>query len=387
MIWEELLAFNSGCFPPPHKNRLKMSPKFNGRLLLCTFAATASMVFTLTAAEWTTLTKHSGWKQHSMARPKPPVVEPAKQIGQPPSDAIVLFDGKSLDEFQTKNGKPAGWKLGDGWFEVNPGSGALFTKRSFGDVQFHLEWASPNPPVGVGQDRGNTGVFLMDEFEIQILDSYKADTYADGQAGAIYGQYPPLANATLPPGQWQTYDIAFRKPRYNEAGEVIESARISVIHNGILVQNNEITYGPTSWLRYDPNRKLPVKAPIQFQDHGHNVKYRNIWIRELPERAQPDSNELKPIETIKVDKAELAKLAGDYRISTKPGAKPLNIKAADDHLLIKYPSRQTILKLVPTSKNTYQFTETDARFIFSEDGKSIKFHIGGEVRDIQKIEN
>ena len=227
----------------------------------------------------------------------------------------------------------------------------------------------------------------MDEFEIQILDSYKADTYADGQAGAIYGQYPPLANATLPPGQWQTYDIAFRKPRYNEAGEVIESARISVIHNGILVQNNEITYGPTSWLRYDPNRKLPEKAPIQFQDHGHNVKYRNIWIRELPERAQPDSNELKPIETIKVDKAELAKLAGDYRISTKPGAKPLNIKAADDHLLIKYPSRQTILKLVPTSKNTYQFTETDARFIFSEDGKSIKFHIGGEVRDIQKIEN
>jgi hypothetical protein len=241
--------------------------------------------------------------------------------------------------------------------------------------------------VGVGQDRGNTGVFLMDEFEIQILDSYKADTYADGQAGAIYGQYPPLANATLPPGQWQTYDIAFRKPRYNEAGEVTESARISVIHNGVLVQNNEITYGPTSWLRYDPNRKLPEKAPIQFQDHGHNVKYRNIWIRELPERAQPDSNELKPIETIKVDKADLAKLAGDYRISTKPGAKPLNIKAADDHLLIKYPSRQTILKLVPTSKNSFQFTETDARFVFSEDGKSIKFHIGGEVRDIQKIGN
>ncbi|MCY2934802.1 MAG: DUF1080 domain-containing protein [Planctomycetota bacterium] len=356
------------------------------KLIYASLAFTV-LAFTISAAEWASITRHSGWRQHSMSRPKPPVVTPPKIIGQPPADALILFDGHSLDQFETqKNGKPVAWTLRDDYFEVNPGSGAIFTKQSFGDAQFHLEWASPNPPIGVGQDRGNTGVFLMDNFEIQILDSYKADTYADGQAGSIYGQYPPLANASLPPGQWQTYDIVFRRPRFDPSGQLTEPARITVIHNGIVVQNNEIAYGPTSWLKFDPYSTLPEKGPIQFQDHGHKVRFRNIWIRELPDRPIPDAQELKPIETIKVDPSEIAKLAGEYRISTKPGAKPLNIKAAVDHLLIKYPNRLSILKLVPVAKNTYQFTETDARFVFSEDGKSIKFHIGGESRDIQKIE-
>lgn len=349
-------------------------------------AAAAAITLSVTAAEWTTITRFSGWKQHSMSRPKPPVVTPASGYGVAPADAVVIFDGKSLDEFQTQSGKKAGWTLGDGYFEVKPGAGAMITKKKFGDVQMHLEWASPNPAQGVGQDRGNSGVFLMENFEIQVLDSYKADTYADGQAGSIYGQYPPLANASLPPGEWQTYDIAFRKPRFGPDGKLTEPARITVIHNGILVQNNEIAYGPTSWLKFDPYSPLPEKAPLEFQDHGHKVRYRNIWVRELAERPAPDANELKPIETIAVAKEDLKKLAGEYRISTKPGSKPMTVTAANDHLIVKYPNRLSLMKLVPVAKNIFQFTETDARYEFAEDGKSLKFHIGGEIREIPKIE-
>jgi hypothetical protein len=179
----------------------------------------------------------AGWRQHDIHRPRPPVVEPAADViaAQPGKAAVVLFDGSNLDAWQSSSGGPARWKVADGYFETVPGGGPIETKKKFGDLQLHVEWAAPDPPRGKGQDRGNSGVFLMGQFEIQVLDSYKADTYADGQAGAIYGQYPPLFNAARPPGEWQSFDIAFRRPRFDTSGKLLEPARITVFHNGILV--------------------------------------------------------------------------------------------------------------------------------------------------------
>ena len=167
----------------------------------------------------------------------------------------------------------------------------------FGDVQLHVEWASPNPPAGKGQGRGNSGIFLMGLYELQVLDSYGADTYADGFAGAIYGQYPPLANASRPPGQWQTYDIAFRRPRFDKDGKIVEPARMTVIHNGILIQNNEELWGRTDWLETSPYEANPDRGPIQLQDHGHPVRFRNIWIRELARAPASPRQRISPDRT------------------------------------------------------------------------------------------
>ena len=164
------------------------------------------------------------WAIHDEKRPQPRVVDPgtestAEQPGRPPSDAIVLFDGKDLAQWRAlKTGAPAPWKVENGYVEVVPKSGGIETAASFGDCQLHIEWAAPSPPVGSGQDRGNSGVFLMGQYEVQVLDSYQSKTYPDGQASALYGQYPPLVNATRPPGQWQTYDIVFRAPRFSAEG-------------------------------------------------------------------------------------------------------------------------------------------------------------------------
>jgi hypothetical protein len=229
----------------------------------------------------------SRWRQHDIHRPKPPVVEPAAGAiaARPPRDAVVLFDGKGLDAWKAHDGGPATWRVADGYMETIPGAGMIETKQPFGDIQLHVEWATPDPPVGKSQDRGNSGVFLMGQFEIQVLDSYKADTYADGQAGAIYGQFPPLANASRPPGEWQSYDIAFRRPRFDGSGKLTEPARVTVFHNGILIQNSEEPFGPTSWLKWLPYEDQGGRGPIALQDHDHPVRYRNLWVRELPERA------------------------------------------------------------------------------------------------------
>ena len=354
-----------------------------GILLLAGFTLISAI--SLAADKWTSLTTHSGWKQHSMTRPKPPVVTPADRPGAPPSDAVVLFDGKSLDEFTTDSGRPASWNLADGYMEVRPGAGRIVSKKQFGDVQLHVEWASPNPAVGMGQDRGNSGIFFMGQYEIQVLDSFQADTYADGQAGAIYGEYPPLANATRAPGEWQSYDIAFRRPRFDNSGALVEPARATVFLNGVLVQNNEILYGPTSWLSFDPYEAGPGKGAIELQDHGHAVRFRNLWVRELPERPAPTANDLKPIAVEKVEKSYVDSLAGEYKLSDRPGALPLSVKSGGDHLLIQFPNRKTILKLVPVGKGVFQFTQTDARFVFNEAGNEITFEIGGEARKIPKM--
>ncbi|TAH35405.1 MAG: DUF1080 domain-containing protein [Planctomycetota bacterium] len=219
------------------------------------------------------------WRVHDAARPVPPVVTPGATSGAPPSDAVVLFDGKNLSAWQAQDGEEAGWKLVDGAMEVN-GTGSIQTRDEFGDCQLHVEWAAPAQPAGQSQDRGNSGVFLMGRYEIQVLDSFQNRTYADGQAAALYGQKPPDVNACRPPGQWQSYDIVFRAPRF-EGEKLLSPARVTVLHNGVLVHDGVEILGSTahrSLARYSPH---PPKGPIGLQDHGNPVRYRNIWVRSL----------------------------------------------------------------------------------------------------------
>ncbi len=224
------------------------------------------------------------WPPNSPDRPRPPVVDagPERPPAPPPSDAIVLFDGTNLSKWRSPDGTPAKWVVRDGYVEVAPGMGPLVTARGFGDVQLHLEWATPTPPTGEGQERGNSGVFLMTHYEIQVLDTYRNDTYADGYAAAVYGQTPPLVNACRPPGQWQTYDIVFHRPRFAPDGAVRDSARVTVLHNGVLVQDNTVITGWTVHAERARYRPHADRLPLLLQDHGQRVRYRNIWIRELP---------------------------------------------------------------------------------------------------------
>ena len=212
---------------------------------------------------------------------EPAIVTPGRTSADPPSDAIVLFNGKDLSRWRDKDGGAAKWNVRDGYVEVAPGAGDIVTSDKFGDVQLHIEWATPGIPKGEGQERGNSGVFLMDRYEIQVLDSYDNKTYYHGQAGAVYKQHAPLVNASRKPGEWQTYDIVFRAPKFDEQGKVIDRARVTVLHNGVLIQNNVEIYG----LTYNDRPALYIahapEQPLHLQDHGNPVRYRNIWIRRL----------------------------------------------------------------------------------------------------------
>jgi hypothetical protein len=228
------------------------------------------------------------WPQHDESRPQPPVVDAGtgpERPAPPPSDAIVLFDGKDLAQWRSaKDGGPAKWKVENGYLEVVAGTGDIRTEQAFGDCQLHVEWATPTPRAGEeGQHRGNSGVFLMGLYEVQVLDSYGNRTYPDGQAAALYGAYPPLVNASRPPGQWQTYDIVFRGPRFDGAGKLLRPALTTVLHNGILVQDGREQPGPTAHKARPPYKAHADKLPLGLQDHDHPVRYRNIWIRELDE--------------------------------------------------------------------------------------------------------
>ena len=225
----------------------------------------------------------SQWPQHSEERPKPRVVEPGAPFTiAPPADAIVLFDGRSLDRWTSGKGEPAKWRVENGAFVVVPGTGTLSTKDGFGDAQLHIEWMAPNPPMGKGQDRANSGVFFAgDRYEVQVLDSRNNDTYADGQAGALYGQFPPLVNATRAPGEWQTYDIIYRRPRFNADGSLKSPARFTVMHNGVLIQDAMELVGPTANRSRPPYTAHADRLPITLQDHGHPVRFRNVWLRNL----------------------------------------------------------------------------------------------------------
>jgi hypothetical protein len=248
--------------------------------LVASFALSATMLSQNTAAQV------GAWPPHSRTRPVPPVVKPGAPALPlpPPADAVVLFDGTSLSRWMSGDGAPAKWRIVDGAFEVVAGTGTLTTRDQFGDVQLHVEWMSPNPPKGTDQDRGNSGVFLMGRYEVQILDSYNSVTYADGQAGALYGQYPPLVNASRPPGEWQSYDIVFRRPRFDAAGKVTSPASFTVLHNGILVQDHSELVGPTAHTTRPPYEAHAERLAITLQDHGHPVRFRNIWLRDLEKR-------------------------------------------------------------------------------------------------------
>jgi len=211
---------------------------------------------------------------------KPEIVTPGNGT-QPPSDAIVLYGGpEDLAKWQSENGEPAKWTAGEE-LTVAPGSGVIESKQSFGDMQLHIEWRSPSEVIGDGQGRGNSGIFLMGKYEVQVLDSYNNETYYNGQAGSIYKQTIPLVNACLPPGEWQRYDIIFKAPVFSEDGSKISSPYVTVIHNGVLIQNNVEILGTTEYIGPPKIIAIPAKQPLVLQDHGNPVSYRNIWVREL----------------------------------------------------------------------------------------------------------
>lgn len=212
----------------------------------------------------------------------PSVVTPGRTSSDPPSDAVVLFDGANLSNWRgVKDGGEARWQVRDGYAEVVPGAGDIATRQEFGDCQLHIEWAAPSQIKGEGQGRGNSGIFFMDRYEVQVLDSYNNETYFHGQAGSVYKQYAPLVNASRKPGEWQSYDIIFKSPKFDEQGKVTERARVTVLHNGVVVQNNVEIHGNTWHDKPAFYIAHGQRAPLRLQDHGDLVRYRNIWIRPL----------------------------------------------------------------------------------------------------------
>ncbi len=206
---------------------------------------------------------------------QPPIIKPADTVGLPPSDATVLFNGQDLSNW--KNGD--NWPVADG--VMSSGKGMITSQEEFGDCQLHIEWASPTVVKGDGQGRGNSGLFMMGKYEIQILDSYDNETYFDGQAGAIYKQTPPMVNAMRPPGEWNTYDVFWTAPRFNADGTLKSPAYVTLVHNGVLLLNHFELLGDTPFNRPPQYVAHPAEGPISLQDHGNPVRFRNIWVRPL----------------------------------------------------------------------------------------------------------
>jgi hypothetical protein len=224
------------------------------------------------------------WHVHDGTRPQPRVVTPGatfSHLAPPPSDAIVLFDGKDLSKWSGPKGD-AGWKLEGGYMEVAPKSGSIRTKDGFADFQLHLEFATPAKVEGNRQDRGNSGVLFNGIYEVQVLDSFENPTYPDGQCAALYGQSPPLVNASKKPGEWQSYDIIFESPRWGADGKIAKKAAVTVIHNGVVVHHRKEYQGNTPHQRNgDYSKPHPPEVFIQLQDHNNPMRFRNIWLRKL----------------------------------------------------------------------------------------------------------
>ena len=224
------------------------------------------------------------WHVHDNERPQPEVITPGtfstqEAPGKPPSDAIVLFDGTNLDKWRSGD-EAAKWDLVDGAMQVKPKSGELTSRDEFGDCQLHIEWSAPNPPTGNSQGRGNSGLFMMNRYEIQILDNYNNPTYADGTASAIYGQTPPQVNAIRPPGEWNVYDVIWQGPRFKD-GKLEKPAYVTILVNGVVTQNHTMLIGDTPFKnvgKYNPHGET---GPIRLQDHGNPMRFRNIWVRPL----------------------------------------------------------------------------------------------------------
>jgi len=315
------------------------------------------------------------WMDHDRSRPQPARVDPGN-ASKAPSDAIVLFDGKDLAQWVAEDGSPTKWLVKDGYMECIRNSGLIRTLQNFGDCQLHIEFATPVPAQGSGQGRGNSGVlFGMGRYEIQVLDSYQNSTYVDGSAGSIYGQYPPLVNASRPPGEWQNFDVIYAAPKFGVEGNLLTPCRMTVFHNGVLIQNNAELTGPTSWLQRAPYTAHAEKLPIELQDHGNPVRYRNIWVREL---GKPSRREFT------FSQATLDLYAGVYGDS---GPNNVEITRAGSQLFLKLDGVR--MALYASSKTSFFAKETDvqADFTLGEDGKPeiVMISVGGEqVRQAKK---
>jgi hypothetical protein len=306
---------------------------------------------------------------HDRDQPAPPVVVPGQpsrgdHVGSAPSDAVVLFDGTNLDAWVAMDGSPTRWVMRDGALECVPESGYVRTLQAFGDCQLHVEWAAPVPVKGSSQGRGNSGVFFgLTRYEVQVLDSYQNHTYADGSAGSVYGQYAPLVNAMRPPGEWQTYDILYTAPRFEADGALRSPARLTVFHNGVLIQRDVPLTGPTTWIGRPPYHSHPVKLPISFQDHGNPVRFRNIWVRELDTESRPE---------FFLPDALLNRYAGTYQF--KDGDRKATVSRLPHGLLsLEFSGFQ--LTLYAGSRTEFFAKDTDVRCEFREVGGELKLFI------------
>lgn len=327
----------------------------------------------------------SGWLIHDMDRPQPPVVTPGPLSlpVPPPSDARVLFDGTDLKQWRSVEGGPAKWIVRDSHMESVPDSGKLVSADGFGDIQLHVEWAAPSKPAGVGQDRGNSGVFLMGEYEIQILDSFGNKTYPDGQAAAIYGQYPPLVNACLPPGEWQSFDISFRRPRFDHEGTLLSPARIDLLHNGVWVHINRELWGPTSWLQNRVYEAHAERLPLSLQDHGNPIRYRNIWVRELPEVEAHRPSRIRPHVSVRLE--ELERFVGHYGVEDETS---FDVWLEGERLRFRAPGRLP-QELVPAERNKFNLRHTAGQVLFQDDSNQecerLTFVLGGKSYPSQRV--
>ena len=324
-------------------------------LHIVAFSALLSLCFAANAIAQ----QPTGWKAHDKNRPQAEVVDPGNaEAGSHPSDAIVLFSGKDLSQWEGPNGSEPGWKVNDGVMACFKGAKFLYTKEKFSDIQLHLEWASPAGAKGKGQGRGNSGVFLPGGVEIQVLDSYQNDTYADGHAASVYGQFPPLVNVCRGPGEWQSYDIIYQMPRFNEQGEFTKSAVVTVLQNGVLVHHATEVLGPTEWVHHTEFDPKVTEGTISLQDHGNPVRFRNIWVRKLEtERAPGEYPERRAF-----TEQELKTLPGKYK-------RNVAITAVDDKLWFHFRGGQAI-EMAAYADGTLGAVESAGSFDFdfNEDG-------------------
>ena len=322
------------------------------------------------------------WLAHDMRRPRPRIVTPGNLNlpVAPPADAVVLFDGSDLSQWRNLDGGPPRWELRDDYMVSTPDGGHLMSAQPFGDIQLHVEWAAPLPAEGQSQKRGNSGIYLMLKYEIQILDSFENDTYPDGQAAAVYGQYPPLVNANLPPGEWQSFDIVFRRPRFHPDKSLAAPARVTLIHNGILVQDSVELLGPTNWLQRSPYERHPDRLPIGLQHHGNPVLFRNIWLRELRETKEPGPPQTAPAPAVNLLPAELERYAGRYELAD---GRYYLVDVNKGQLRAEFNPGLPI-DLVPESRETFRLRWTAAKVTFQFDAagepRAMTIHIGGEQR-------
>ena len=362
------------------------------------------------------------WRQHEATRPYPAVVRPAAQPGAAPSDAVVLFAGRDLSEqWETNQGRAPNWIIENGYAEIPMGGGSIRTKKAFGDVQLHIEWAAP-AVTGPGQSHSNSGVTLLGQYEFQILDSYNyQDTYVDGTGGSIYGQYPPLVNAALPTGQFNVMDLYFRRPRFRPDGTLAEAGRATIVMNGVLIQNNEIILGATAPEPPYQYRVHPDSAPISIQDHGQALRFRNIWARPIRERPEPPAGYVP--RPANLTTAQLDRFVGTfYSVGPGPGAPRYGQRPAPaqnppatppagggpgggpgggfggggnnpaftitrnaDQILVRIGAGTTTFRAVPVSETRLWLPgrARDLTFTFDESGKVTNIKVSGTGADLE----